>query len=120
MVPAVLLDYCLSYGSIAVIKYRHTKQGGEEKARSRSSRELETGTDTEAVGECCLLTHSACFHIASWSICVGWYYLQWTEPTHINHKSRKYFRLVHRQIIGSIFAIERPSSQMMLACVKLT
>ena len=90
-------------------------------------RNLEAGTEAEAMEECCLLACSSCpvqfvflctpgqDHLPRGDTCS-----QWAEAFHINHNWIRYPPgLPTGQPNRSIFSAEVPSSQMTLAWVKL-
>lgn len=54
-------------------------------------RNLETGDNTEAAEESCLLTCSSCFIIGLGTTAQGWYRSQWSGPSYSHHWSRKCF-----------------------------
>lgn len=83
----------------------------------------EAGTDAGALEECFLLACSFMTFSARFLIgpsLQGRYHPQWTGTSHINHQLRICTKSFPTGLIyGSIFLRENPSSQMIIACVKL-
>lgn len=91
--------------------------------RGRSGQELkQTGTDAEAVEECCLLAGTACPLMAPWATSPGGApsTVGWVLPRQLSYQENGAMGLLRANLAGTFFSTEIPFFHVTRVCVKLT